>query len=140
MNGDDHGQRRPGLFSSAAGLASSFVGLLGARLSYAVLELGDARDALLRVLLLGAAALGAGALALIALSALLVVLTWDALGWRILLILTVAYALLAWLLLQRALRILAEGRVGLPVTVAELRKDREALFGALSEDDANERP
>ena len=82
----------------------------------------------------GAAALGAAALALVGLSALLVVLFWEALGWSILLILSFAYAVLAWLLLQRARRILAEGRVGLPVTLAELRKDRDALLGQLPED------
>ncbi len=137
---DDQGQRPPGLFPAAAGMVSGVARLLGTRFSYALLELGDARDALLRVLLLGAAGLAAGALALVGLSALLVVLTWDALGWRILLILTLVYAFLAWLLLQRALRILAEGRVGLPVTAAELRKDRDALFGRLPEDEENERP
>lgn len=124
----------PGLFASAATLANSLGALLGARASYALLELGDARDALLRVLMFGAAALGAAALALVGLSALLVVLFWEALGWSILLILSFAYAVLAWLLLQRARRILAEGRVGLPVTLAELRKDRDALLGQLPED------
>lgn len=132
---DDPRPHSPGLFGGAAGLASSLAHLLGTRVSYAMLELGDARDALLRVLLLGAAALIVGALALVALSALLVAISWETLGWSILLILTIAYALLAWLLLQQARRIVAEGQVGLPVTVAELRKDRDALFGALPEDD-----
>jgi uncharacterized membrane protein YqjE len=122
------------VFSSAAALAASLGALLGTRASYALLELGDARDALLRVLLFGAAALGAAALALVGLSALLVAVFWEALGWRILLILSLAYGVLAWLLLQRARRILAEGRVGLPVTLAELRKDREALFGTAPEE------
>lgn len=130
----DQRRQPPGLIASAAALAASLGALLGARASYALLELGDARDALLRVLIFGAAALGAAALALVGLSALAVVLLWEALGWRILLILAIAYLVLAWLLLQRARRILAEGRVGLPVTLAELSKDREVLFGTLPED------
>ncbi len=132
---DDRGPRAPGLLAGMASFMSSLARLFGARASYAMLELGDARDALLRVLLLGAAALGAGALALVALSALLVVLSWEALGWRILLILFIVYGIAAWLLLQRAARIVAEGQIGLPVTMAELRKDREALFGSPPEGD-----
>ncbi len=135
---DDPRPRASGFFSGAANLASSLLGLLETRASFALLELGDARDALLRVLMLGAAALGLAGLALVGLSALVVVLAWEALGWYVLLILTIAYALAAWLLLQRALRIVADGQIGLPVTVAELRKDREALFGDLPEDEANE--
>lgn len=131
---DDTRPSPPGLFASAAALAANLGALLGTRASYALLELEDARDALLRVLMFGAAALGAAALALVGLSALLVVVFWDALGWAILLILSIGYGVLAWLLLQRARRILDEGRVGLPVTLAELRKDREALFGAAPED------
>ncbi len=130
----DPSRPAPGLIASAATLAASLRSLLGTRASYALLELGDARDALLRVLLFGAAALGAAALALVGLSALVIVLLWETLGWRVLLILSIAYVVLAWMLLQRARRILSEGRVGLPVTLAELRKDREAIFGSLPED------
>jgi len=125
----------PGLIASATGMAGSALKLLGVRASLASLELADARDAALRVLLLGAAGLGAAALALVSLSALVVMLAWDALGWRILLILSVAYLALAAGLLWRARAIVASGQIGLPVTLSELRKDRAALFG---EDGAEE--
>jgi uncharacterized membrane protein YqjE len=127
MADDDRSGAR--LLNSAGGLAGSVLKLFGVRASFALLELADARDALLRVLLLGAVALAAALLGLVCLSALVVVLFWDALGWRILLILAVAYAALAALLMQRAMRIVAEGRLGLPVTMAELDKDRAAIFG-----------
>ncbi len=132
--GDNSRSSGAGIFSTAGGLAGSVLKLLGIRVSYAVLELADARDALLRVLLLGAAALGAAALALVSLSALLVVWFWPALGWGILLILVVVYAVAAILLLQRALRIVAEGRLGLPETMAELQKDRAAIFSDAAAD------
>ncbi len=132
--GDHSHSSGPGIFSTAGGLAGSVLKLLGTRVSYAVLELADARDALLRVLLLGAAALGAAALALVSLSALLVVWFWPVLGWGILLILFVVYAVAAILLLQRALRIVAEGRLGLPETMAELQKDRAAIFSDAAAD------
>ena len=108
--------------------------LAGVRLSFALLELADARDALLRVLLVGAVAVVLALLGLACLSALVVVLLWDALGWRILLILAIVYASLAVWLLQRALRIVASGQLGLPVTVAELQKDRAAIFGDAAEE------
>ncbi len=123
----------PGLFSSATAIAGNVLKLLGVRASLATLELADARDAALSVLLLGAAALGAAALALVSLSALIVMLAWEALGWRILLILFLAYLALAAWLFARARAIVASGRIGMPLTLSELRKDREAVFGEQGE-------
>ena len=123
----------PGLFSSVAAIAGNLLKLLGVRASLVTLELADARDAALSVLLLGAAALGAAALALVSLSALIVMLAWDTLGWRILLILFLAYLALAAWLLMRARAIVASGRIGMPLTLSELRKDRDALFGEQGE-------
>ncbi len=120
-----------GPLAGVGALAGSLLKLLGVRVSYAMLELADARDALLRVLLLGVAALGAAALGFVCLSAWLVVLLWDVLGVWILLILFVAYAAAAILLLLRAARIVDEGQLGLPVTIAELQKDRAAIFGSM---------
>lgn len=121
-------QPEPGLFSSTTAIAVNALKLLGVRASLASLELADARDAALGVLLLGAAALGAAALSLVCLSALVVMLTWDVLGWRILLILFLAYLALAAGLLWRAHAIVSSGQIGLPLTLSELRKDRVALF------------
>ncbi len=126
---DDTRPSGASLFSTAGGLAGSVLKLFGVRVSYAMLELADARDALLRVLLLGAAALAAALLALACLSVLLVLVFWETLGLSTLLILVVLYAALAALLLQRAARIVAEGQIGLPVTMAELHKDQAAIFG-----------
>lgn len=126
---DDDRASGAGLFASAGSLAGGVLKLFGVRVSYALLELADARDALLRVLLLGAVALLAALLGLVSLSALVVVLFWERLGWGILLILVILYGALATLLLQRALRIVASGQIGLPVTVSELQKDRAVIFG-----------
>lgn len=123
----------PGLFSSATAIAGNVLKLLGVRASLATLELADARDAALSVLLLGAAGLGAAALALVSLSALIVMLAWEALGWRILLILFLAYLALAAWLFTRARAIVTSGRIGMPLTLSELRKDRDAVFGEQGE-------
>ncbi len=123
----DHEPAASGLAANARALVAGLAGLLRTRASLAVLELADARDALLRVLFMGAAALLLGGFALACLSALIVALCWDALGWGILLVLFALYGGLAMLLLQRARAIVASGRIGLQSTMDELRKDRDAL-------------
>ena len=117
-----------GLASNVGTLIASVLKLIGVRLSMAVMELADVRDAVLRVLLLGALAVLAAAFALLSLSAMIVALAWDAMGWRILLILFLAYLLLAIGMLWKARSIIASGQIGLPTTLAELEKDRAALL------------
>lgn len=117
-----------GLASSVGAMIASLLKLIGVRLSMAVMELADARDAVLRVLLLGALAVLAAAFALLSLSAMIVALAWDAMGWRILLILFLAYLLLAMGMLWKARSIIVSGQIGLPTTLAELQKDRAALL------------
>ena len=117
-----------GLASSVGTMITSVLKLVGVRLSMAVMELADARDAVLRVLLLGALAVLAAAFALLSLSAMIIALAWDAMGWRILLILFLAYLLLAIGMLWKARSIIASGQIGLPTTLAELEKDRAALL------------
>jgi uncharacterized membrane protein YqjE len=117
-----------GLASNVGTMITSVLKLIGVRLSMAVMELADARDAVLRVLLLGALAVLAAAFALLSLSAMIVALAWDAMGWRILLILFLAYLLLTLGMLWKARSIIASGQIGLPTTLAELEKDRAALL------------
>jgi uncharacterized membrane protein YqjE len=59
---------------------------------------------------------------------MIVALAWDAMGWRILLVLFLAYLLLALGMLWKARSIIASGQIGLPTTLAELQKDRAALL------------
>ena len=117
-----------GLGATTRDLIQNIIGLIAARLSLAALELSEARDAALLVIALALSAFMAASFAVIALSALLVVLTWDALGWRIVLILTLAYAGIAVVLVKQIRGIIYEGRLGLPATVAELKKDSEVLM------------
>ena len=70
----------------------------------------------------------AASFAVIAFSVLIVVLTWDALGWRIVLILALAYTGIAAALVRQIRRIVDEGRLGLPATVTELKRDSEVLM------------
>ena len=126
-----------GLASTAGAVLSSVLKLIGVRLSMAVLGLGAARNAVFRVLLLAALAVLAAAFALLSVSAMIVALAWDALGWRILLVLFLAYLLLSIAMLWRARNIVLSGQIGLPMTLAELKKDREALVDAQTETEQN---
>lgn len=126
-----------GLASTAGAAMTSVLKLIGVRLSMAVLELGAARNAMFRVLLLAALAVLAAAFALLSVSAMIVALAWDALGWRILLLLCLAYLVLAVAMLLKARNIILSGQIGLPMTLAELQKDREALADAQTETEQN---
>ncbi|MFM7483247.1 MAG: phage holin family protein [Burkholderiaceae bacterium] len=126
-----------GLASTAGAAMTSVLKLIGVRLSMAVLELGAARNAVFRVLLLAALAVLAAAFALLSVSAMIVALAWDALGWRILLLLCLAYLVLAIAMLLKARNIILSGQIGLPMTLAELQKDREALADAQTETEQN---
>lgn len=118
----------PGLVSGLAGIARNLFGLLTSRLELAALELGEVRDQLVRLLLVGVLALVAFCFAAGCWTALVVVLAWDALGWKVLLLVAVVYSLLAAGLLLYARALLAQGRLSMPATMAELRKDRDALL------------
>lgn len=118
-----------GLFAGVRTLTSNALGLFFARAGLAALELAEARDALIRFLLLSACGLLMAGFALILWSALLVYLTWSTLGWTILLLLAIVYTGAAWLFFRSARVILEQGRLGLPATMTELQADRDALFG-----------
>lgn len=122
-------QSQQGLFASLRALSSNALGLIFARAGLAALELAEARDALIRFLLLSACGLLMAGFALILWSALLVYLTWSTLGWTILLVLAIVYTGATWLFFRSARVILEQGRLGLPATMTELQADRDALFG-----------
>lgn len=119
---------RPGLFAGLAGVARNLFALLMSRLELATLELGEVRDNLARLLLIGALGVVATAFAAGAWTALVVVLAWDSLGWKVLLLVALFYSLLALVILQRARGMLTQGKLSLTATMDELRKDRDALL------------
>ena len=117
-----------GLASNAAAILDGVLKLLGVRFSMAIMEFADARAAFFQVFLLGVGALLTSTFALLSISGMIVVLAWEALGWRIFLILFFAYLLLTIYLLWRVRNIIASGKIGLPLTLAELKKDRVVIF------------
>jgi uncharacterized membrane protein YqjE len=102
--------------------------LFVARAEFAAAELGQARDATLvwiAVALLAAVLL---ALALVGVSATIIMILWDRFGWHAMAAMTALYGLLAAWLILKLVRRLRDSEGLLPQTLAELSKDRDAVF------------
>lgn len=118
----------PGLIASIAGLARNAVGLMLSRLELASIELSEVRNHLLQLVVIFALAMVAGLFAIAYGSVLVVFLAWDSLGWKILLIMTAVFLLLAVALVMYARAMLRQGKLSLPATMAELKADRDMLI------------
>ena len=126
-------QATTGLAESLATLLKHGLGLVSNRLELASLEFAECRTALVKLGILIALGLVVSLFALGYWSVLLVALTWDYLGWKILLILASAFSLLAWILLRSARAIFRQGKFSMPATMTELRKDGQAFRGRMHE-------
>jgi uncharacterized membrane protein YqjE len=118
----------PGLIAALAGIAKNAFALLVNRIELAALELGEVRDNLARFLFVGAVGIIAVLFALGCWTALVVVLAWEAMGWKILLFVAAFYTLLAFFVLRHARTMLAGDALSMPATLAELRNDRDTLL------------
>ena len=118
----------PGLIASIAGLARNAVGLMLSRLELASIELSEVRNHLLQLVVIFALAMVAGLFAIAYGSVLVVFLALDSLGWKILLIMTAVFLLLAVALVMYARAMLRQGKLSLPATMAELKADRDMLI------------
>lgn len=117
-----------GLIAGLAGLARNGFGLLLSRLELAALELSEVRNHLLKLTLVFALAIVAVWFALVYGTVLVVYLTWESLGWKILLIMTLGFATLAAGLLLYARSMIRQGKLSLPATMVELKTDRDMLL------------
>ena len=118
----------PGLFAGLSSLAKNAFGLMVSRVELVALELSEVRNHVLELLVVFALAIMAGWFALAYLTAMIVALSWEALGWKILLILFAAFAVAALLLVMKAKAMLKQGKLALPETMNELKADREMLL------------
>jgi uncharacterized membrane protein YqjE len=105
------------------------LGLLLSRVEFGTLELAQARAQLVRWLALALVCSVIFQLALLAASAALVVVLWDRWGPFTLVALALVYAGAGATVLMRLRREIAEAPPLLSKTLAELAKDRDALFG-----------
>jgi uncharacterized membrane protein YqjE len=128
MEGRQADSANAGLIAGLGGLVKSIFALLVSRIELAACELGEMRDHLARLLLVGALGIVALLFALACWTALVVVLAWEAMGWKILLLVAVLYTLAALGILLYARALLAQDKLAMPATLAELRNDRDALL------------
>jgi uncharacterized membrane protein YqjE len=118
----------PGLIASLAGLAKNCLHLLLSRLELAALELTEVRDTLLQLSVVFALAMLAAWFAIAFGTATLIYLCWEAMGWKILLLLAALFAVLAGGLLLWGRSLVRQGKLGLSATMAELKSDRDMLL------------
>jgi uncharacterized membrane protein YqjE len=119
---------RPGFIAGLGNLAKNVFALLVSRIELAALELGEVRDNLVKLLFIGALGIVAILFALGCWTALIVVLAWESMGWKILLLVAVVYTLAAIAILMAARAMLRGDKLSMPATLAELRNDRDALL------------
>ncbi|MFM2426380.1 MAG: hypothetical protein RL707_206 [Pseudomonadota bacterium] len=104
------------------------LGLISSRISLAMIELSEARDSLVAVIILAACVAFFVAISILLISAYLVILGWDTLGAWTVLLEAMTYALIAWVLWRKAKNIITTGGLKMPLTTVGLQQDRDTLF------------
>lgn len=118
----------PGLIGSLAGVCRNTARLILSRIELAALELTEVREHLVQLSVVFALALVAGWFAVAFTTATVVYLAWEAIGWKILLILAVGFVVITLWLVMMARGLLKQDKLALPVTMAELKADRDMLL------------
>ena len=118
----------PGLMGGISGLAKNLFGLIVSRVELAALELSEVRNHVIELLAIFAGAVLAVWFALAYGTAMIVALAWDAMGWKILLVLFLVFLVITAVLVAKGLAMLKHGKLAFPETMNELRADRDALL------------
>lgn len=118
----------PGLTTGLLGLAKNLLGLIISRIELASLEMSEIGVNLVRFAVIFVLAAVALWFAIAFWSVLIVMLAWDAWGWKILALLGVIFSAATVGLVFYARSVLLQGKLSLPATMSELRKDRDALL------------
>ena len=118
----------PGLMGGLTGLAKNLFGLVVSRVELAAIELSEVRNHLIDRVALFAGAVLAVWFAVAYGTATIVALAWDAMGWKILLIMFVLFVAITAFLVFRGMALLKQGKLAFPETMKELKNDREMLL------------
>jgi uncharacterized membrane protein YqjE len=118
----------PGLLGGITGLAKNLFGLVVSRLELAALELSEVRNHVIELVAIFALAALATWFALAYGTATIVALAWDEMGWKILLVMFVVFAVITLILVMKGLSMLKQGKLAFPETMKELRNDRDMLM------------
>ncbi|MES2319427.1 MAG: phage holin family protein [Pseudomonadota bacterium] len=118
----------PGLIGGLTALTKNIFGLLVSRVELAALELSEVRNHVMSLLAVFALAVICCLFALAFGSAIIVALSWEAMGWKILLVLFLAFLAATVALAFKAKAMLKEGKLAFPETMNELKNDRDMLL------------
>jgi uncharacterized membrane protein YqjE len=118
----------PGLLGGLTSLAKNVFGLLVSRVELAALELSEVRNHVLELMAVFALAVLATWFAIAYGTAMIVALAWEAMGWKILLLMFVLFLVVTAGLVAKAMAMLRQDKLALPETMKELRNDREMLL------------
>jgi uncharacterized membrane protein YqjE len=118
----------PGLMGGITGLAKNLFGLLVSRVELAAIELTEVRNHAIELIALFACGALAAVFALAYGTGLIVALAWDAMGWKILLVMFLVFLAIAAALVMKGLSMLKQGKLSFPATMKELQHDRDMLL------------
>jgi uncharacterized membrane protein YqjE len=118
----------PGLLGGLTGLAKNVFGLVVSRVELAALELSEVRNHVLELMAIFALAFICSLFALAFGAAVIVALAWEALGWKILLIMFGVFLVATAALFFKGKSLLKEGKLAFPETMNELKHDRDMLL------------
>jgi len=118
----------PGLMGGLTGLAKNIFGLVVSRVELAALELSEVRNHALALLAIFALAVLCSWFAIAYGTATIVALAWEAMGWKILLVMFMVFIVAAAVLFLKAQSMLKEGKLAFPETMNELKNDRDMLL------------
>lgn len=118
----------PGLIGGIRSLAKNAFGLIAARAELAALELTEVRNHVIELLVIFAMAALATWFALVYGTVTIVALAWDAMGWKILLIMFLVFLAITAGLIAKGVSMLKQGKLAFPETMKELRNDRDMLM------------
>jgi uncharacterized membrane protein YqjE len=118
----------PGLMGGITGLAKNLFGLVVSRVELAALELSEVRNHVIELVAIFAMAALATWFALAYGTATIVALAWEEMGWKILLVMFVLFAVITLILVMKGLSLLKQGKLAFPETMKELRNDRDMLL------------
>ena len=128
MEKNDTVVHNPGLMGGISSLGKSVFGLLVSRVELAALELSEVRNHVIELVAVFAVAVRSIWFAVAYGTAMVVALAWDAMGWKILLIMFVIFLLVTAVLVAKGLSMLKQNKLALPATMKELKNDRDMLL------------
>lgn len=128
MEKDDTVVHNPGLLGGISSLGKSLFGLLVSRVELAALELSEVRNHMIELVAIFAVAALSVWFAVAYGTAMVVALAWDAMGWKILLIMFVIFLLVTAVLVAKGLAMLKQNKLAFPATMKELKNDRDMLL------------